>query len=156
MYYNKEITHFFNELAYNLPPQVVCQKRTLYCLNWYTKKAIFYKKLFFILSIINISAPIISGLLLNYSKMELPSAILSALTSFSASLLALCNVRDKWTNYRTAAEYIKKEYTLYMAKIKPYNTENCHAIYLTSIEGYMESIHSHWYNAQISGKQDNT
>lgn len=150
MRYSNEVKTFLDGLYYGLSPQIICEKRTIYCLNWYAKKAIHYRFLFFLLSIMNIAAPLISGLLLTYLNKGFISTILSALTSLSASLLALFNVRDKWTSYRSAAEYIKQQYTLYIIKAAPYHTSECHSIYLSTIEDYMANVHSHWYRVQTT------
>lgn len=153
MYYSKETKTFFDGLNYEITPKTICRNRTIYCLNWYSRKAIFYKNFFYILSVINIAAPLISSLLTTYFEMNIIGATLSALTSFSASLLALFNVRDKWTNYRSATEYIKNQYILYLANAAPYNVDACHTLYLATIEEYMVKVHSHWYHTQTSDEK---
>lgn len=77
-------------------------------------------------------------------------AVLSAVATFCASLLSLFGAKDKWTNYRTAAEFIKTQYTLYLSQSAPYNIKSSDAIslYLNTIESHMQNTHTHWMNAQ--------
>lgn len=146
----KEINSFLNGIDYNMPSHSICKSHTLYCLNWYSRKAIFYKHLFYILSLINIVAPLISSILYTNLNKNLLGTILASITSLSASLLSLYNVHDKWINYRDAAEFIKSQFILYVLKAEPYHSDNCHALYLIEIEKYMAQIHTNWYSTQKS------
>lgn len=76
------------------------------------------------------------------------ASILSAITSFSAALLSLLGVHDKWVMYRTAAEFIKSQYTLYCAHVEPYNYIDRDEQYLARIEAYMAGIHGQWQALQ--------
>lgn len=156
MGYTKETKAFLKNLGYNLPQKSICEAHTLYCLNWYSQKAVFYKFFYYVLCIMNISAPLASSLLLTYFELDFISTILSALTSFSASLLSLYHVRDKWTNYRTTAEYIKEQYVLYLVQSPPYNTAECHIIYLNTLQNHMRNTHSHWLHTQNDTNKHDT
>ena len=147
----KETDKFFKSLTDLSMPQDICRARTIYCLNWYSQKATLYKNIYHILSIINIAAPLLSSVIISISpQKDLLVAILSAIASFCASLLSLFGAKDKWTNYRTTAEFIKTQYTLYLSKSTPYNIKNSDAssLYLNTIETQMQNIHSHWVNFQ--------
>ena len=151
-----ETKTFFNQIQYGKKPEEICCLRTQNCLEWYVRKAIYYKYMFYILSIINLALPLLSALIIVFNEKSNMGAILAAIASLSASLLALYNARDKWTNYRTAAENIKKQYSLYCGKVAPYDDENAHTRYLLMLEQYMSEVHLQWYNTQKKDTSTNT
>lgn len=144
----KECIVFINSLRYGMGKEEACRIRTRYCVEWYTKKAIKYKHIFIVLSVINIVIPQINAIVILEGKCTLAGAVLSAIVSVSAALLALLNVREKWTSYRSAAEYIKRQYTLYCGEEPPFQGEDAHGVYLSMLEQYMTEEHSHWAEMQ--------
>lgn len=146
----RECRNFINSLAYGVSPKEICKLRTWYCIEWYTKKAIKYKCVFICLSIINIAIPQISAIIVLKGQCALASAVLSSIVSFSTALLALLNVKERWTAYRSAAEVIKREYTLYCIQAPPYQGAEAHVSYLKILEQGMAEEHRHWIGTQKS------
>lgn len=144
----KECMEFINSLKYGMGEECICKLRTKYCVEWYTRKAIKYKLFFIVLSVINIAIPQISTLVVMVTQCSVCSAFFSAIVSVSASLLALLNVKDRWTRYRAGAEYIKKEYTFYCARKPPYEGDNAHIAYLSVLEEYMSEEQRNWIDMQ--------
>lgn len=144
----KECMDFIEALGQAASPKEICRLRTQYCLEWYTRKAIKYKYIFLILSIVNIAIPQISTIVIIEGECILASAVMSAIVSFSAALLALLNVRERWTAYRSAAENIKRQYTLYCLQTSPYQGEEAHLRYLQVLEQGMAEEHKHWVGLQ--------
>lgn len=145
----KEVEDYLSGLDVALQQNAICKARTIYCLNWYSRKANFYKLIYQTLSIINISVPLLSSFIIAfYPNQDLLVAILSALASFCASLLSLWGAKDKWTNYRNAAEFLKSHYTLYLLQANPYNTAERDSLYLNTIEAQMQNFHSSWIQSQ--------
>lgn len=152
----KEVNDYLTNLTPTSTPHPICQARTIYCLNWYSRKSVFYKTLYYILSIINIIVPLLSSILVITSdEQDMIAAILSSLVSFSASMLSLYCAKDKWTNYRTVAEFIKSHYVLYLSKSAPYHDNNRDSLYLNTIEAKMENVHMHWVNVQNNTNSSN-
>lgn len=139
---------FFEQIQYEKNPVEICSLRTENSLEWYMRKAIFYKRMFYILSIINMGVPLLSTVIMSWDPKTKAGIVLAAVTSFSASLLALYDMREKWLMYRTAAEYIKSQYCLYCGKVFPYDGEDAHEKYLLLLEKYMASVHIQWYGLQ--------
>lgn len=144
----KECMDFINAVNYGERKEEICRLRTVYCLEWYTRKAIQYKAVFIVLSIVNIAIPQISTILLMKNEYPVAGAVMSAAVSVSASVLALLNVKDRWTSYRSAAEFIKAQYGLYCLKAPPYHGEDPHTVYLCTIEQYMTKEHGNWVKMQ--------
>lgn len=149
----KEIRTLLRDITSSVPSEKICKIRTEACLVWYTKKAITYKRFYYGLSIINVGIPIVVSIVLGNSGSTFWGATLSAIASFSAALLALFSMRDKWIIYRTAAEYIKSQYTLYCAGAMPYHDNGRHTKYLMVLESYMSSVHGQWYAIEKSQKE---
>lgn len=144
----KACMKYITSLKFGESKEEICKQRTLYCIDWYTRKAILYKRLFILLSIVNVAIPQISTIVVLVNKCPLFSAVLSAVVSFSTALLALLNVKDRWTSYRSTAEIIKRQYTLYCVQAPPFHGDDAHIIYLDMIEQYMAEEHGHWREAQ--------
>lgn len=144
----KECMKYINSLKFGESKEEICKLRTQYCVQWYTKKAVLNKRLFILLSIANVAIPQISTIVVLLNERSLFSAILSAVVSFSTALLALLNVKDRWTSYRSTAEIIKRQYTLYCVQAPPFQGDDAHIIYLAMIEQYMAEEHGHWREAQ--------
>lgn len=144
----KKCMEYIRSLEFGKKKELICKSRTEYCIEWYTRKAVKYKRVFIALSIINIAIPQISSILILQTDCSLVSAIFSSVVSFSAALLALLNVKDRWTRYRKEAEYIKKEYTLYCLQASPYDGDNPHGTYMCVLEQHMAAEQSDWVKTQ--------
>jgi len=78
------------------------------------------------------------------ADMNMAIVILSSITSLATSLLAITNARQKWENYRSAAEFLKREYTLFQARVGLYGEEQRVSAYLNTIEDFMNKVHVNW------------
>lgn len=148
----KECMKYIDSLDYKADPATICRLRTRYCVEWYTKKAIEYKYIFLFLSIVNVAVPQVSAIVALQGNCSVASAILASLVSFSTALLALLNVKERWTAYRSAAENIKRQYTLYCIQAPPYQGEETHRLYLQMLEEGMAEEHGRW----IAQQRDNS
>lgn len=148
----KECMKYIDSLDYKADPRAICKLRTRYCVEWYTRKAVTYKNIFLFLSIVNVAAPQISAIFALQGKCSVASAILASIVSFSTALLALLNVKERWTAYRSAAENIKRQYTLYCIQAPPYQGEEAHRLYLQMLEEGMAEEHGRW----IAQQRDNS
>lgn len=148
----KECMTYIDSLDYGMDQGTICKLRTRYCIEWYTKKAVKYKNVFIFLSIINVAIPQISAIIALKGKCSVVSAVLASLVSFTTALLALLNVKERWTAYRSAAENIKRQYTLYCIQAPPYEGQEAHKRYLQILEQGMAEEHGRW----IARQQDNS
>lgn len=148
----KECMIYIDSLDFKADPAAICRLRTRYCVEWYTKKAVEYKYIFLILSIVNVAVPQISAIIALQGMCNLASAIMASIVSFSTALLALLNVKERWTAYRSAAENIKRQYTLYCMQAPPYHGEEAHRLYLQVLEKGMAEEHGRW----IARQRDNS
>lgn len=92
-------------------------------LDWYIEKATKYKFYFYLFSIITIALPLVVTILNNLCTKESISCcvqnaitVCSVLTTLVASMLTFLKLQEKWLLYRSTAEEIKRELSLYLAQ----------------------------------------
>ena len=92
-------------------------------LHWYIRKAAFYKKMFYILSIaliiINTSIPFINQLAIENSSIIV--TFISSIATIITSILTLFTMKDSWFRYRNHIELIKRECSLFNAAAGAYS-----------------------------------
>lgn len=105
------------KLLYDPLPDNTIKNRIRSVGEWYIDKALFYKRLFNMLSAVSILAPALATALIGMNDggngMKLPIIICTLITSVATSFLTFSKCRDKWTLYRTTIEFIKRELSLY-------------------------------------------
>lgn len=120
------------------------------CLKWYIRKACFYKLVFYIFTFTGAICPIVVAALNNvtldakYMKyMQLALTVLSVAASVSAIILATVRAQEKWTRYRSAAENLKRERSLYLER-KKLGKEDSEEEFVNNIEEYMKQENQEW------------
>lgn len=130
--------------ADNKKPEEICVLRTEYAMRWYIRKACQNKRFYYTFSLIGMLSPLINAVLVVCGDYRVATVVLSSITSLAASLLAVTNARQKWENYRTAAEFLKREFTLFQARTGVYGGEKRTEAYLYAIEESMQKTHMNW------------
>lgn len=106
------------------------QKVIQQTLRYYVKRALFYKGLYFTLSLVavafNAAIPVINQL--SWDGSSLTVTIISSITTIITSALALLGVKDVWFRYRSYAENLKSECNKYNSRVPPYNSSDITAI----------------------------
>lgn len=137
-------------------PKKFINDRAVSCLKWYIHKACSYRFLFYFCSMIALCAPLISSVIVGLSSSKscswsMPSIVTAALgvaSSIATGILALFHAQEKWTRYRSASEYLKRELVLYKAGVGKYSEDNAQTLFLETIEEYMVNEHMEWRENQ--------
>lgn len=125
------------------------QSRVESCLNWYIEAASKYKFGFYLFSLISIIMPLFVTVLNNFcTGTETASCFIrnaitvcSVLATLVASILTFFKLQEKWLLYRTTAEEIKRELSLYLAgKTGDKDIENL----MFTIEEHMSQERKEW------------
>lgn len=117
---------------------------------WYIKNANNCKIWYFALSIVGIVLPLsipILNLFNDSSYVKLLITLVSVFTSFVTALLSLLKSHDKWINYRSVAEALQTELTLYISKCGDYvdsTQEERNQLFAERIETLMGNEHIKW------------
>lgn len=149
----KEVQVLFEQ---NKTPEQICVLRTEYAMKWYIRKANWNKWCYYIFSFIGMLCPLVSAVCAVCMDCKAITVILSSITSLAAWLLALTNARLKWENYRSAAEFLKREFTLFQARSGIYAEVRKEETYLCTIEEFMQQTHVKWQKtfAKESSEED--
>lgn len=131
-------------------------ERAASCLKWYIHKACSYRIMFYICSVVTLCAPLASSIIVSFNTYNNNSNVvfqiitisLGVISSAATGILALFHAQEKWTRYRAASEYLKRELALYKAGVDKYSTDNAHHLFLKNIEEYMMNENLEWKDNQ--------
>lgn len=135
------------------------------CLKWYIRKACFYKRLYYTMTLTSIISPILSASLasMNVSGSEgswikyIPG-VLALAASISVAILTTLRAQEKWGRYRMVAEQMKKSRMRYLQELESDKTnEEIKKRFLNEIEQLMKEENLEWMKlnqADEEGKQD--
>lgn len=123
---------------------------------WYLRHAIFYKWLFKITSIINIILPAIVTLfnsLWNTDEFcKWVVTVLSLVTSVLGAIISFLKAHDKWINYRTVAEQLQRELSIFIVGYGNYSQNKNERIFLEHIEAIMDKEQENWISMNTDSK----
>lgn len=126
------------------------KKRFEQSVKWYIRKAVKYKRIYFLFMIISIVLPAVATVLINIPLLDNNWAkpiitILTVLTSTTTTLLSLFRAKDKWIHFRYMAETLQSEYSLYIEGAKDYaDDETKNVKFIENIEAMMSEEHNKW------------
>lgn len=146
--------------------ETILDHRFIACLKWYIRKANFYRFIYYITTFLSGVGPLVSvalnNLLFETTKHDWRFLLFlaSVVTGMSVLILNMTRAQEKWTNYRTVAEFLKRERTKCLME-KSYHPEKIEEIeyrYAEVIERYMLDENIRWENSnmQDSGKASNS
>lgn len=131
----------------------ILRNRIQGCMEWYLKKAVYYRRIFYILSIMTIAMPLLTTM--TNSLEGISDAVaknmvsgFSMMAALAASALCLFKCQEKWTLYRTTLERMKKILSLYCAG--KFGDDGVNYL-ISELEECMDAEHSKWEGLQQQG-----
>ncbi len=124
-------------------------------LNWYDQKSIHDKKYYNIFQILICVSSAVTPIfiLMNEPNLEMLAVGTSAVIAISTSLVNLFKYRENWINYRTAAEIMRREYSLYNTGIGDYfDVDNKQKVFVERIENLILGENTRWRTLQKKKK----
>ena len=127
-------------------------------INWYDKKSVWNKKLYYwfqsLVIILAALIPLLSGLTEDFGKsIGILIGFLGAIVAILSGLLALYKFQEKWTSYRTTSETLKHEKYLFETKTEPYDDEEFgFQLLVRRVENIISKENTDW-NKYITKKQ---
>lgn len=151
--YGKLIEDTYLDKMFSESPEDLITARVRNLLEWYLIVAQRKKCWFYFFSIISIIIPVAIGLLSgmpqnapgNSLNILCLISILSGILVIINALAALFNLKDDWKRYRTTAERIKSEMTLFLKKVPPYDKEtNSDKLFIINLEEIVQNENNSW------------
>lgn len=120
-------------------------------IQYYENRAARNKALYYGLSAITIIISSMTSIILylvnvySMDYLKIIAFLLSASVSILMAILSLYNFHEKWINYRTTSESLKKEIHYYDAKLGDYaESENPESIFVERVEERISTEHTKW------------
>lgn len=120
-------------------------------IQYYENRAARNKALYYGLSAITIIISSMTSIILylvnvySMDYLKIIAFLLSASVSILMAILSLYNFHEKWINYRTTSESLKKEIHYYDAKLGDYaESENPESIFVERVEEMISTEHTKW------------
>ena len=159
----KEIEGLFESEENN--GSIILEKRFEYCLCWYIRHACKLKFVFYSMTILGAICPLVSAVintyLLNISTGLIINwiiGILSIVSGLSVIILNVLRAQEKWTRYREAVEFLKRQRTKYRLEKSGLDKSHNYKLekkYLDIIENYMEEENNKWKISNMDQKNQN-
>jgi hypothetical protein len=106
-------------------------------IDWYDRKGAFNKGWFISMRTVEITSaatvPFLSGFT-SHASIAAAIGILGIIITLCAGITHLCQFQERWIEYRTTAEALKKERFLFVTRTEPYNNEDAFPILVQRIE----------------------
>jgi hypothetical protein len=114
---------------------------------WYDRKSAYNKRWFISLRAVEITAaatvPFLSGFASN-PWISGAVGVIGIVITVCAGITHLCQFQERWIEYRTTAETLKKEKFLFVTKTDPYNGDNAFSILVQRIENLVSKEVGSW------------
>lgn len=132
-------------------------KRFAACLIWYIRNACKYRAGYYICTLASVIFPIVVATLNSFfcenpADMRGLTAALSTVASIAVVILTTFRFQEKWTKYRSAAEFLKRARMKYL--LAKGGTDSVDSKideeFLQTIEKYMEAENEDWQRANLS------
>jgi hypothetical protein len=117
-------------------------------IDWYDRKSLsaqrWFKRLRAFELIAAAAIPFMSGYSSEYAYLTPAVGFLGVLVAVVAGLLGLNQFQERWVEYRTTCEALKREKYLYLAKVFPYDGERAFPALVQTVEGLIAKETSAW------------
>lgn len=138
--------------------ETVLDHRFIACLKWYIRKSIFYRRIYYMATFLSGVGPLISVSLNNLLFDDMKQDwrffmfLISTVAGMAVLILNMTRAQEKWTNYRTVAEFLKRDRSMCLME-KSYHPEKIEEIeryYAEVIEKYMSAENIRWENSNMN------
>ena len=137
----------FASIGGGMDAQTYLKERLEDQIAWYDGKSAYNKRWFISLRAVEITAaatvPFLSGFAGNL-WIRGAVGVIGIVITVCAGLTHLCQFQERWIEYRTTAETLKKEKFLFVTKTDPYNGDNDFPILVQRIENLVSKEVGSW------------
>ena len=128
-------------------------------INWYDKKSsanqAAYKRLRLIEIIAAAAIPLLAGYSQKSAFVGLTIGVIGLIVAVLAGIVSLYRFQENWNEYRAAAESLKQEKYLFLARTDPYNGDQPFELLVQRVEALLKSETTGWAQAmRAAGEAD--
>ena len=125
------------------------QNRVVNQQKWYSKEASRLKKQYTVIKIATISIaamiPFVTSIIDNHSLIEHTVALMAVVIVVLEGLSSFFKHQEKWIEYRSTSESLKRELSFYTYGINPYeDSDASFKLFVINIEGILSGQNQNW------------
>ena len=117
-------------------------------IDWYDRKSIWNQRWFKRLRLVEILAaaliPFLTAVPDSFGSMKYVIGGLGVLITVVAGVLALHQFQERWTEYRTTCESLKKELFLFLTRAEPYAAGEAFSMLVQKVETLISKENTNW------------
>lgn len=119
---------------------------------WYDGKSAWNKRLFVLLSIVQITAAALIPFLVGYVTDARPCVkfvvgLLGVVVALTVGIIVLLRLQENWHRYRTTAETLRHEKYLFQTGSPPYDGDEAFTVLVERTEAVISREHTGWLRA---------
>lgn len=126
-------------------------------ISWYSKKSSSnqkYSKTIRFIEICLSAALVLLAVFLDNSIMKYGSAIIGTVLSILSGIMGLNKFQENWIQYRTTAEWLKKEKYLYTTKSGAYKESKGFSCFVETVENELSKENSQWAKCMTTKEKE--
>lgn len=133
----------------NLSSEEYVKSRLIEQISWYDRKSVWNKRWFLSLRWTEVVAAALIPFLSGRTDPKQPLfsisiGILGVLIAVCAATSSLFQFQERWIEYRTTSESLKKEKFLYLTRVEPYHDGEAFGILVQRIENLVSKENTTW------------
>jgi hypothetical protein len=131
-----------------ISPEEYIKQRLSDQIAWYDRKSTtnqrWFKRLRFSEIVAAATIPFLSGFVDNSFLIKIAIGALGVFVAVIASVLGLLQLQVRWIAYRTIAESLKKEESLFLTQTQPYDKDDAFHLFVQRVEALLSKENIEW------------
>jgi hypothetical protein len=131
-----------------ISPEEYIEQRLSDQISWYDRKSgrnqRWFKRLRFAEIVAAATIPFLSGFAGNSFLIKIAIGGLGVVVAVIASLLGLLQLQERWIEYRSTAESLRKEKYLFLTQTDPYDKDDAFHLLVQRVEALLSKENTEW------------
>jgi hypothetical protein len=136
-----------------ISPEEYIEQRLNDQISWYDRKSNtnqrWFKRLRCAEIVVAATIPLVSGFAGNSFSIKIVIGALGVVVAVIASLLGLLQLQERWIEYRTAAESLRKEKFLFLTQTDPYDKDDAFHLLVQRVEALLSKENTEWMQSMM-------
>jgi hypothetical protein len=136
-----------------LSPEEYIEQRLSDQIDWYDRKSgvnqRWFKRLRFAEVVAAATIPFLSGFANDSFPIKIAIGALGVIVAVIACLLGLLQLQERWIEYRTTAESLRREKFLYLTQTEPYDKDDAFHLLVQRVEALLSKENADWAQSMM-------